>query len=109
MDLSQDEMIKQTYALTRENNRMLHAMRRGAFLGGLFRIVMWLAFIIVPAWLYYIYLAPVMTSALNTMQAVQQGGAQAQIQLQDFQKTLQQLRSAIPTIPGLPSAAAPKQ
>ena len=109
MDLSQDEMIKQTYALTRENNRMLHAMRRGAFFGGLLRMIMWLAFIIIPAWLYYVYLAPVMTSALAAMQSAQQSGAQAQTQLLDFEKTIKDLQSKIPNIPGLPPATPSKQ
>ena len=96
-----DEMLKQTYALVKENNRMLHSMRRNAFLGGIFKLLMWAAFIIVPAYVYYIYLAPVMTSALAAMEAAQKSGAQVQTQFIDLQNTLKKLQANIPSLPNI--------
>ena len=49
-----DELLR----LTKENNKMLHAMCRSAFFGGIFKLLMWAAFIIVLLWLYMQYLAP---------------------------------------------------
>ena len=90
------EAVQETLKLTRDNNRMLHSMRRDAFLGGIFKILMWAAFIVVPAYLYYLYLAPVMQQMIATMNAAQKGGAQAQVQLGQFQDMLKNLESKIP-------------
>ena len=74
---------------------MLHAMRRNAFLGGLLKVIMWVALIFVPLWLYMQYLAPVMQSALNTMQQLQGTGANAQSQLGDLNKALQKFQQQV--------------
>lgn len=52
------ELLQQTFEMTRDNNRMLHAMRRGAFFGGLFRLVFWVILIGGPIVFYYAYAAP---------------------------------------------------
>ena len=53
--------LQEIYRLTKENNQMLHAMRRNAFLGGLFKFIFYaVVFIALPAWVYITYLAPVM-------------------------------------------------
>lgn len=98
------ESIQETLKLTRDNNRMLHSMRRNAFLGGIFKVVLWAAFIIVPGYFYYLYLAPVMQQMLATMNAAQKGGAQAQVQIQNFQDMIKNLESKIP---GLSPAKTP--
>ena len=89
-------MMQELYRLTKDNNRMLHSMRRGAFWGGLFKLVFYAALLLVPLWFYMQYLAPVVNQALQTMQQVQGTGAQAQAQFADFQKALQDLQSQIP-------------
>jgi predicted PurR-regulated permease PerM len=92
-----DQMLQETYRLAKENNKMLHSMRRNAFWGGLFKILFYLVFfVIVPFYLYMQYLAPVVDQALKTMQQVQGSGTQAQLQLQNFQQTLQEIQSKIP-------------
>ena len=75
---------------------MLHSMRRNVLVGGIFKFLMWAAFIIVPAVLYYLYLAPVMQQMIKTMNSVQTGGAQAQVQLTQFQDMLKGLEGKIP-------------
>lgn len=87
-----DELIR----LTKENNRMLRAMRRSAFLGGLFKFILWALFIIVPLWLYMQYLAPVMNSMLDTMEQIQGTGASAQAQMGGLNDSLQKLRDQFP-------------
>lgn len=94
-DLDRGE-LEQILKLTRENNRMLHAMRRNAWLGGVFKIVMWAAFIIIPFWLYMQYLAPVMQSAMETMNQVQGTGAKAQAQFGELNNAMQKLQNIYP-------------
>lgn len=51
-------MIQQVFEMTRDNNRMLHAMRRSAFFGGLLKLVFWVIIIGGPIVFYYTYAAP---------------------------------------------------
>ena len=88
--------LEEILRLTKENNQMLHSMRRSAFLGGVLKVVVYLAFLIVPYWLYLQDLAPQISQILDTMQKVQGTGASAQVQMAEWQKTLEDLRSKIP-------------
>ncbi len=56
--MDEKEMIQQTFEMTRDNNRMLHAMRRNAFFGGLMRLAFWVIIIGGPIVFYYAYAAP---------------------------------------------------
>ncbi len=94
-DLDRGE-LEQILKLTRENNRMLHAMRRNAWLGGIFKVLLWAAFIIIPFWLYMQYLAPVMQSAMDTINQVQGTGAKAQAQFSDLNASMQKLKAQFP-------------
>jgi uncharacterized oligopeptide transporter (OPT) family protein len=90
------DTLEDILRLTRENNRMLHAMRRNAFLGGIVRFIVWAALIVIPLWLYMQYLAPVMDSMMNTMQQIQGTGAQAQAQFGDLSDTFKKLQAQFP-------------
>ena len=94
-DLDRGE-LEQILKLTRENNRMLHAMRRNAWLGGILKVLLWAAFIIIPFWLYMQYLAPVMQSAMDTINQVQGTGAKAQAQFSDLNASMQKLKAQFP-------------
>ena len=75
---------------------MLHAMRRNAFLGGIVKLLIYAAIVIIPIWFYFQYLAPVMQQMLKTVSDFQGTGAKAQTQMSDWQKTLQNIQSKIP-------------
>jgi uncharacterized membrane protein len=65
---TQDEI----YRLVQENNRMLKAMRRGAFVGALFKFVWWiLILIIIPYVIYVLCLQPYVESLMNAYQNVE--------------------------------------
>lgn len=52
------ELVRQNIKLTKENNRLLHSMRRAAWWSTFFRIL-WMAILIgVPIALYYYFLQP---------------------------------------------------
>lgn len=89
-----DELLR----LTKENNHMLHKMRRNAFWGGIIKILLYAAlFVALPFWLYVTYLAPVLESTMQTMNQIQGTGARAQAQFGSFQEMLQQLQQKFPS------------
>ena len=90
----QEEILR----LEKDNNRMLHSMRRTAFWGGLLKLLMWAGLIAAPIWLYSAYLAPIVQSFQQTMNQVQGTGAKAQGQLDGFQEMLKQFQSKFPTM-----------
>ena len=66
MEGDQEEL----YKLVRENNKMLRSMRRNAFWGGIFKLLLYVAALAIPVWLYLSYLYPIvkqMDAALTTM------------------------------------------
>ena len=96
LDRSQTEQLLK---LVKENNRMLHAMRRNAWLSGFFKLLMWAAFIILPLWLYAQYLAPIvgtMTQTMDQLQKMQGQGAQVQAQFGDINGALKKLQAQFP-------------
>lgn len=89
--------LQEILRLTRENNKMLRAMRRNAFIGGLLKFIFYvLVFIVLPAWLYMTYLAPEMQQMTNTLNQLQGASSHAQTQMTDWQKALQNIESKIP-------------
>ena len=86
-------MLRETHRLAQENNKMLRAMRRNAFLGGIVRLVVWAALIILPIWFYMTYLAPVMESMMETYQQIQGTSAQAQAQFGQFSEMWEQFQN----------------
>lgn len=86
MDMNNDQMMREILRLTEDNNRLLRSARRNALIGGIIKFLVYAGLIIVlPAWLYLTYLAPVMESAMQTMQQIQGTGAQAQAQFGELQ------------------------
>lgn len=93
------ETIQEIYRLARENNRMLHAMRRNAFFGGIFRFIMYAAFLILPIWFYQQYLSATVMEIQKSLQQMQGTGSQAQSQLQGLQDALKKVEQYLPGSP----------
>ena len=85
MAMEPTDLIKETYRLTLENNRMLHKMRRSAFWGRIVSIIVYGALLLAPIWLYMQYLAPIVDKMLQTAQQIQGTGASAQAQFSGLQ------------------------
>ncbi|OGG71201.1 hypothetical protein A3F27_02835 [Candidatus Kaiserbacteria bacterium RIFCSPHIGHO2_12_FULL_53_13] len=91
----QEEILR----LAKDNNRMLHSMRRNAFLGGIIKFIFYILILVVaPIWLYSTYLAPMVQSVQQTIDQVQGTGAKAQGQLSDFTQMLSELQSKLPSM-----------
>ena len=51
--------LNEVYKLAKENNKMLRAMRRDAFIGGIIKFIFWIAVVfVIPYFLYITYLQP---------------------------------------------------
>jgi len=87
------EDLKELMRLTKENNRMLHKMRRNAFWGSIIKTVLYLVFFIgIPLWIYATYLSPVVEQVLGTYQQIQGGGARSEEQDFNFQSLFEQFK-----------------
>ena len=94
MEPNHDDLLRETYRLSRENNKMLHAMRRSAFIGGIFKFIFYILILVVaPLWLFNTYLAPMLEQLNETMSQVRGAGSQAQSQFDSFQQAWQQFQS----------------
>ncbi|MDO8514203.1 MAG: hypothetical protein Q7S50_01525 [bacterium] len=90
---------QEIYKLVRENNKMLHAMRRNAFWGGIIKFLLYTGlFIVLPFWLYMTYLAPMLQSTMQAVNQIQGTGAKAQAQFGSFQEMLKQFETMFPKI-----------
>jgi hypothetical protein len=88
-----NQELQELLRLTRENNKILHRMRRDAVLGGAIKFILYaLVLVAAPLWLYATYIAPMMEEVLNTYQQIQGTGARAQAQFSDFQDLLKQFQ-----------------
>lgn len=89
-----DEQSEQElYRLTRENNRMLHSMRRNAFWGGLLKFIIYAVFLLAPFWFYMTYLNGTVQNLLQTVNRIQGTGQQAQNQFTGLQASWQQFEA----------------
>ncbi len=91
--MDDDQLLQETYRLSRENNKMLHSMRRTAFWGGLLKVVIYLGLLGIPFWFYLTYLAPVMQSMQQTMSRIQGTNAEAQAQFGSFEQMWKEFQS----------------
>ncbi len=91
--MESDDMLRETYRLSLENNKMLRRMRRNAFWGGIIRTLVYAALLAAPIWFYISYLAPLVDQMLDTVQQIQGTGAQAQAQFSSFQEAWKQFQS----------------
>ncbi len=91
-----DDKMNELLRLTKDNNHMLHGMRRNALLGGIFKLLIYAAMVIIPFWLYMQYLAPQVNRMLVVVNQIQGTTVQAQTQMSDWQKVFNDIKSKIP-------------
>ncbi len=90
--------LDDVYELAKENNRMLHAMRRDAFVGGIIKFVIWIAiFIVIPYVVYVTYLEP----QLQGIQSAYQQFNESAGTLSGAANDLEQLKNQVPNFSDL--------
>ncbi|MBY0539286.1 hypothetical protein K2P56_02530 [Patescibacteria group bacterium] len=99
-----EDQLKDLYALTKENNRMLKDMRRDAMIGGIIHFVWWVVLVVVLPYLTWLYLQPYLEGIMTAYQTAQGQSAQmsdALSKLQeagagfDFAKLIEQAKAAV--------------
>ena len=70
-----DREMKELLELTRDNNKLLHKMRRHAIYGNIMRLFYWAVIFGIPVALYYYYLQPYLGQLMETYSGIQ-GGVQ---------------------------------
>lgn len=65
--------LDEIYALAKENNRLLHKMRRAAFWSRVWRFLWILVVLGVPVLLYYYFLQPYVGQFFNAYSQIQDG------------------------------------
>jgi hypothetical protein len=91
--MEEHDLLRETYRISLENNKMLHRMRRNAFWGGIVRTIVYAALLAAPIWFYLSYLAPVVDKMMNTIQQVQGTSASAQTQFGQLQDAWKQIEA----------------
>ena len=66
----EEEKLVEMYELTKENNKMLHAMRRNARIAGIFKAIFWVLILFVIPYISWLYVQPYVTDALKTYNSV---------------------------------------
>ena len=95
MTPEQQKLLQETYELTKENNKMLHSARRSAFIGGLFKMAMYAAFIVLPAYFFYTTIVPMLNDTAAKVNAVSGKVQGAAGQLQNATNTIDQYKALI--------------
>ena len=66
MDPDLRRMLEENLALSKDNQRMLRAIRRDQWLGFIGRIVIWAIVLLLPLYLYQQYLEPIVSKFSTT-------------------------------------------
>lgn len=66
-----EQKLSEMYEWTKENNRMLKAIRRDAFIGGIVKFIFWFIFLVVIPYISWLYIQPYLQGVLDTYQKVQ--------------------------------------
>ncbi len=92
--------LREIYRLEKENNKMLRSLKRQAFWGGLFKLVLFLLALGVPIWLYFTYLAPVVKQIEATVTTATGRKAELEGQLSEWMALLDQFKEKMQSASG---------
>ena len=91
------KQLEEIHALTRDNNRMLRAIRRDAWFSLAGKIIFWAIFLLGPVYLYYAYVAPVVERFTPAATSASSGTATStsffdNLTIGEIQKLIEQYR-----------------
>ncbi len=86
---------QEIYKLVRDNNKMLHSMRRNALWGGILKFVLYAILLLGPLWFYMTYVNGTVQQMLKTAEQVQGAGAKVQAQVGGFQDMWKQFEDKV--------------
>jgi len=84
--------LEEVYKLAKDNNKMLHAMRRDAFVGGILKFVFWIAILfVIPYILYMVYLQPYLAGIQSAYEQFNESAGTLSGAAQDVEELKNQL------------------
>lgn len=93
MPQNNDQLLREIYRLSRENNEMMHRARRSAFFWGFVKFLVYAALLAAPIWFYVTYLNGTVQAMLQDLNKIEGVNTQAQNQFDGFENALQGLES----------------
>jgi hypothetical protein len=69
--IMEDDKAKELLELTRDNNRMLRAMRRSAFIGGIIKFVFYALVLVILPYFTWLYIQPYLDAAMGQYNQIQ--------------------------------------
>jgi hypothetical protein len=97
VDPNSDNLLRETYRLTRENNEILRRMRRSAFFWGFIKFLIYAALLLAPIWFYLTYLNGTVQNFIQAVNRIEGVNTQAQDQFQGFENAFQQFEARFST------------
>ena len=97
MDPSTADAIRETLRLTRENNAMLHRMRRNAFIGGFFKFVIYAILFAAPIWFYMTYISGTVDNLLSAVNKLEGTTSAAQTKFTGFEDAVKNFEAYLPS------------
>ena len=98
------KMLRETYRLTLENNRMLRKMRRQALVHTIVWLIIYAALILAPIWFYMTYLDGAVQQLLKAYDAFEGSNSHTAQQYGQFQDAVDNLREKLPGFSGTTTA-----
>ena len=86
------KLLRDTYRLALENNKMLHKMRHRAVVSMIVWLFIYVALIAAPIWLYVTYFDGAVQTALKAYDSLQGGDSQAAEQYQGLRDAVRELQ-----------------
>jgi hypothetical protein len=99
------ETLHEILRLTRENNQMLHRMHRNAFLGGLFKFIVYAILFAAPIWFYMTYVSSSVDNLLSAVNKIQGTTSAAQSKFSGIQDAIKSFESHLPAFMQVSSAS----
>ena len=70
MEAQLEQELEEIRTLEEGNHRMLRAIRRGQWLGFIFKIVLWTGLVLVPLYFYQTYIVPSLPPSLDLQKLI---------------------------------------
>ena len=97
--------------LARENNEMLHSMRRNSFMWGLIKVIFYGFLFAAPLWFYMTYVSSDVDTLIAALDRANGTAASAQQNVTNIGDTIKNIESALPSWmhPAAPTTTPPQQ
>ncbi|OGG44305.1 hypothetical protein A2841_02260 [Candidatus Kaiserbacteria bacterium RIFCSPHIGHO2_01_FULL_48_10] len=86
----EEQKLQEMYQMVQDNNRMLRAMRRTAFIGSIVKVVWWVFILLILPYITWLFLQPYLGGALETYQGLQSQGSTVNANLSGLEDLLKQ-------------------